>query len=167
MQRRRSASFSSRVRLEVSTTTGAAGGPHRADLGDRDRVVGEELEQERLEFVVGAVDLVDEEHARLRLAERSQQRPLDQEILGVEVGRLAGDLRLADGEQLARVVPLVERLPGVDPLVALQPDEVAAERGASALAASVLPTPGTPSTSSGLPSASARKTATASPSSAR
>ena len=36
-------------------------GPERADLGDRDGEVGQDLEKERLELVVGAVDLVDQE----------------------------------------------------------------------------------------------------------
>ena len=42
----------------------------RAELGHGDRVVGEDLEQERLELVVGAVDLVDEQHRRRHRAER-------------------------------------------------------------------------------------------------
>ena len=37
-------------------------GADRADLGDRDLEVGEELEQEGLELVVGPVDLVDQQH---------------------------------------------------------------------------------------------------------
>ena len=52
----------------------------RAELGDRDREVGEELEQERLELVVGAVDLVDQQHRRTVVLERLQQRPPDQEL---------------------------------------------------------------------------------------
>ena len=43
-------------------------GPERPELGDRDRVVGEDLEQERLELVVGPVDLVDEQHRRRPVA---------------------------------------------------------------------------------------------------
>ena len=39
---------------------------HRADLGNGDCVVAEELEQERLELVVGAVDLVDEQDGAVR-----------------------------------------------------------------------------------------------------
>ena len=38
--------------------------PHRAELGDRHLVGREHLEQERLELVVGPVDLVDEQHRR-------------------------------------------------------------------------------------------------------
>ena len=39
-------------------------GPEGPDLGHRHREVGQDLEQERLELVVGAVDLVDQEHRR-------------------------------------------------------------------------------------------------------
>ena len=54
----------------------------RADLRDRHARVGEQLEQERLEVVVGAVDLVDQQHRRPRpgVLERAQQRPPDQVV---------------------------------------------------------------------------------------
>ena len=39
-------------------------GADLAEFGDGDRVFVEHLEQERLEFVVGPVDFVDEQHAR-------------------------------------------------------------------------------------------------------
>ena len=57
----------------------------RADLGDRHGGLGEQLEQERLEVVVGAVDLVDQQHRRPRagVLERPQQRPPDQ-VVGAE-----------------------------------------------------------------------------------
>ena len=100
----------------------------RADLRDRHRRVGEQLEQERLEVVVGAVDLVDQQHGRPRprVLERAQQRPPDQ-VVGAEQVLLA-QLGVAlvgqpDADQLARIVPLVQRLGGVDPLVALQPHQ--------------------------------------------
>ena len=35
-------------------------------------------------LLVGAVDLVDQQHHRLRRADRLEQRPLDQEVLGEE-----------------------------------------------------------------------------------
>ncbi len=56
------------------------------------------------------------------MAERRQHRPLDQEIVAVDVQRLAL-ARLADGEHLAGIVPLVERRRGVDAFEALEPDE--------------------------------------------
>ena len=100
---------------------------HRAALGDRDLEVRQELEEEGLELVVGAVDLVDQEHRLVGLAQGLEHRPLDQELVAVDVDRrLAG---LADREHLARVVPLVERGRGVDALVALQADQAAAEHG--------------------------------------
>ena len=59
-----------------------------------------------------------------------QQRPRDQETVVIDVDLvLAG---LADREQLALVVPFVERVRGVDALVALQPDQIAAEQLARA-----------------------------------
>ena len=38
----------------------------RAELGDRHARLGEQLEEEGLEVVVGAVDLVDQEHRAIR-----------------------------------------------------------------------------------------------------
>jgi hypothetical protein len=46
-----------------------------AELGDRDLEVGEDLEEHRLELLVGLVDLVDQQHHRLGLGDRLQQRP--------------------------------------------------------------------------------------------
>ena len=81
----------------------------RAELGDRDLEVGEHLEEERLELLVRAVDLVDQEHDRLVGVDRLQQRPPDQELGPEElVLRDSPLLRGADMEQLARVVPLVD-----------------------------------------------------------
>ena len=100
----------------------------RAELGDRHARLREQLEQERLEVVVGAVDLVDQQHRRPRagMLERAQERPPDQ-VVGAEqvllAQRRAARVGEPDAEQLARVVPLVERLGGVDPLVALQAHE--------------------------------------------
>ncbi len=50
----------------------------RAELGNTDLEVGQKLEQERLEFLVGAIDLVDQKHRRLLAADRGKQRPLQQ-----------------------------------------------------------------------------------------
>jgi len=103
-------------------------GVQRADLGDRHRRLREQLEEERLELLVGAVDLVDEQHRRPRavVLERREQRALD-EVVGPEqallLERLAARLGEPDPQQLPRVVPLVERLRGVDALEALQAHE--------------------------------------------
>src|SRR2546421_510486 len=63
---------------------------------------------------------------------RLEQRTLHEELRTEQVvdGLLAGSLLLAqspDVEQLPRVVPFVESLVGVDPLVALQADQLAPE----------------------------------------
>ncbi len=57
-------------------------GPDRADLGHGDLEVREDLEQVRLELLVGAVDLVDEEDRRdaVPRLEGLEQRALDQEL---------------------------------------------------------------------------------------
>ena len=81
------------MRFEVRTITGgwvAAIVPSSGivTLGTR-----QQLEQERLEVVVGAVDLVDQQdrRARARVLERPQQRPADQ-VLGPEQVLLAEGL---------------------------------------------------------------------------
>ena len=57
----------------------------RADLGDADLEVGEHLEQESLELVVGPVDLVDEQHRLVAGPDRLQQRPFQQELRAEEL----------------------------------------------------------------------------------
>ena len=100
-------------------------------LGDRDLEVGQQLEQHRLELLVGLVDLVDQQHDRLGVRDRRHQRPREQELLAEDVllhGVPAGARRLRlDPQQLLAVVPLVQRLRLVEPLVALQAHELAAE----------------------------------------
>ena len=124
-----SASCSSRVRFEVRTTAGLRRALDRSELRDRDLEVGEHLEQERLELLVRAVDLVDQEHDRLVGVDRLEQRTPDQELGAEElVLRDRPLLRRADVEQLARVVPLVDGVGDVEALVALQPDQPRAER---------------------------------------
>ena len=106
-------------------------GADGADLGDGHLEVGEELEQERLQLLIGAVDLVDEEDGSAFVSgvDRLQERPLEQELLGEEIvaDRLAalaaGRLDGAQIEHLARVVPLVDRRGRVETLVALEADE--------------------------------------------
>ena len=80
---------------------------------------------------------------------------------------LTGRLGRAQVQQLAREVPVVERLAGVDALVALQPQQRPPTTSAMACASAVLPVPGSPSSSSGRPIARLRKTAVARPSSGR
>jgi len=105
--------------------------PARADrpeLGDRDLEVREHLEQEGLELLVGAVDLVDEEHDRPVGVDRLEQRAPNEE-LGSEKLLLGyrAFLRGPDVQELARVVPLVDGVRDVETLVALEPDQARVE----------------------------------------
>src|SRR5215208_6411336 len=93
------------------------------ELGDRDLEVREQLEQHRLELLVGLVDLVDEQDHRPLGGDRRHQRAGEEELLAEDVvlhGRPArvGRLRL-DAQELLAVVPLVQRLGLVEALVAL------------------------------------------------
>ena len=78
----------------VGQFAGAVGGQHHArDRGrfdgakfrDADLEFRQQLEQESLEFLVGAVDLVDQQHRRLFAAYGGEQRPLEQIALGEDV----------------------------------------------------------------------------------
>ena len=68
-------------------TIGGCSALMRADLGDGDLEVGEHLQQIGLERLVGAVELVDQQHGRPGEVglQRLQQRPADQEALGEDV----------------------------------------------------------------------------------
>jgi hypothetical protein len=84
MQRRRSASESSRVPLEVRTRAGRGRGDG-AEFGDRDLEVGEDFEQECLELLVGAVDLVDQQDRRIHAADGGEERAFEQVALREDV----------------------------------------------------------------------------------
>src|SRR5439155_17737758 len=98
-----------------------------AELGDRHLIVGEDLEQQSLGLHLDAVDLVDEQHDGIVGPDGLEQRAGEEELLGEDVlfhlrpGRpivlAALDL---DAQKLLLVVPLVEGLRLVEPLVALQ-----------------------------------------------
>ena len=151
-------------------------GPHGAELGDRDLVGREHLEQERLELVVGPVDLVDQQHRRA-LLERLQHRAGEQEARVVQalLGLLDALRRRRRRRPRARAgagsgagspsrrAPAWRRCPRS---TAAAP---AAGRGDSAIASAsaVLPVPGSPSSSSGRCIRSARKVTVASASSHR
>jgi hypothetical protein len=102
-----------------------------AQLGDRDLEVRQDLQQHRLELLVGLVDLVYQQHDRLLRCDRAHQRAREQELLAEDVlldGLPACVRRLRlDAQQLLAVVPLVQRLGLVEALVALQPHQLAAE----------------------------------------
>ena len=111
-------------------------GLHRAHFRDGDLKIAQHFEQERLECLVGAVDLVDQQHRRAGGVglERLKERPLDQKALGEHVVFEPGAVVLAfglgdaDGDHLCGVIPFIDRSGDVEPLVALQPDQAAAER---------------------------------------
>src|SRR5262245_26050022 len=87
----------------------AASRSNRPDLRNRDLEVGQDLEQERLELVVGAVDLVDQQDDGVGALDRLEQRPADQEVRAEQL--LLGDrplLRGADVEELPWVVRRVK-----------------------------------------------------------
>ena len=116
-------------------TTGGSAALHRADLRDGDLPVGQHFQQVGLERLVGAVELVDQQHRRLaERLQRAQQRPADQEALREDVlleslARLhAFGLGHPDLDHLPRVIPFVRGLRDVEALVALQADELAPER---------------------------------------
>ena len=106
-------------------------GAHGAELGDRDLVGRQHLEQERLELVVGPVDLVDQQHGgallqRLRApgARAGSARRTGSSRPPRRSGRRPPRrLERAQVQDLPREVPVVERLGGVDALVALQPHQ--------------------------------------------
>src|SRR5690606_28758128 len=100
------------------------------DLRDGDLEVREDLQQECLEFLVGAIDLVDQQYRRtLRvMLDRLQQGTLEQELVAEDVAADvfavdAACLLQADLEHLAQVVPLVQGGMRVQAFVALQADE--------------------------------------------
>src|SRR3954454_20319285 len=117
---------------------GLRAGLDAAELGDRDLEVAEDLQQHRLELLVGLVDLVDEQDDRLGAGDRRHEGALEQELLAEDVvldlvpaGLIAG-LGL-DAQQLLAVVPLIQRLGLVEALVALQAHERAVQVPAQGL----------------------------------
>src|SRR5262249_23508174 len=112
-------------------------GSGSAEVRGRDLVVGKELEQEALELLLGAVDLLDEEHGRPAglVTEGAQQGTPDEETLREQVlggprsFQCVGRFEQTDLEQLTRVVPLVKRVGNVEPLVALKSNELGPEPG--------------------------------------
>ena len=108
-----------------------------AELGDGHLVVGQDFQEERLEGLVGPVELVDQQHRRAAglALQRLQDRPADEEAFGEDLrahgvaGNVARGLAHADLDHLRGVVPLVECRGDVEPLVALQPDQRPVERG--------------------------------------
>ena len=76
------ASWISRVRFDVMTTTGGDLATIAPQFGNRHLEVGQHLEQVGFERFVGAVEFVDQQHRRDAIVrvDRLQQRPLEQEL---------------------------------------------------------------------------------------
>src|SRR3982751_135 len=113
--------------------------PDRADLRNRHLEVRENLEEEGLEFLVAPIDLVDEQDRRFAcVGDRLEQWTLEQEWLAEDRRLLLGDRAIAsflelDAKELLGIVPLVEGCRGVEPFVALEPDEIRVERASQRL----------------------------------
>ena len=60
-------------------------GAERARLRDGDLEVGQELQKKRLELVVRAIDLIDEQHGARRCAQRCEERALDEKRFVVQI----------------------------------------------------------------------------------
>src|SRR5579875_1753081 len=99
----------------------------RSTLRDGDLEVGEEFEQECLEFVIRAVDFIDQQNRLLRMTEASQHRALDQEFVAVDINIAAAFALTAQRQHLAREIPFIKRGRRVDAFVALQAQQPAAE----------------------------------------
>ena len=70
--------------------------------------------------MIGAVDLIDQKQSLRRRFQRLEQRPFDEKFIRIEV-----DVAIAaQAQELAGIVPLIERVAGVDPLIALQPHKI-------------------------------------------
>src|SRR5437899_8869203 len=108
------------------------GGFDRPDLGDRHLPVGKDLEHECFEFFVRPTGFVDQQHGRLSgLRDRLEEWAPQQERLGEDLVLLLvhravvvpGLLEL-DVQELLLIVPLIKRRRGVEPFVALEPNQV-------------------------------------------
>ena len=134
----------------------------RTELRDRHLVVRQQLQQKGLERLVRPIELIDQQDRRTAITtelECLQQRP-PQKIVGredilLDIG--CRDLAMlgfgnADVEQLARIVPFVDRRRRYPALrnTANAPKAAPVSR-LDTLAISVLPTPASPSSSRGRP----------------
>jgi hypothetical protein len=97
-------------------------GVHGAELGHGHRVVREHLQQEGLELVVRAVDLVDQQHDGVVSSARAAAGPAGSggcrprlQPVGVASPSPGRRLGRSQVQQLPREVPVVQRLGGVDP----------------------------------------------------
>ena len=93
--------------------------------------VSQHLQQKTLEFLIGAVQLIYQQHrsAVVGRVYGLKQGPLDEEALAEQPRRGRLTVNVAAGlhqpyfQQLTRMVPLVNGVVYVQPLIALQADE--------------------------------------------
>jgi hypothetical protein len=110
-------------------------GANRPELGNRDLKLRQELEQVSFEFLIGPIDLVDQQDRgpRSGRVDGLQQRPFDEERICVQLapGRRAIDglrgLEDPELEELAWIIPFVDGVADVEAFVALQTNQVGAE----------------------------------------
>ena len=110
---------------------------HDADFRNRHLEVGQDLEQISFEGLVGAIDLVDQEHRSAVNAglEGLQERTLDEIALREDVVldailvMLAGGFGQPDRHHLGGIVPFIDRARDVEAFVALKTDQLSIERG--------------------------------------
>ncbi len=120
----------------MTTIEGTLSRLDHAELRHGDLKVGQNFEEKGFERLVGTVDFVDQQDRRSfrRRFQSLQQRTLDQIARGKNIVldpllvMLAGGLGEPDRHHLGGVAPLIDRRCDVEPLVALQADQSAAQR---------------------------------------
>ena len=108
----------------------------RTQLRNGDLKFGEQFQEKALELLVGAVDFVDQKDRRTCACriDGLQQRPLDQKGFAVQLAVRARTIermrriKNPELEQLPRIVPFVQRVPDVQPFIALQPNQIGLQR---------------------------------------
>ncbi len=123
-------------------------GAKRADFGHGHRHLPEKLHQQGLKASVASIDVIDQEYSwhLVVVANRTQQRPVDEEVRGEEVvqrrrrrrcradvlclvgGKVVCGLGPPERQHLSGPVPPIERVVGGAALVAVQLDQRGAQR---------------------------------------
>src|SRR5699024_10523340 len=111
-------------------------GTYRANFRHRDLIIRQQFQQIGFEWLVGAIELVDQQYRRTARGrfQRLQQRPAHEkariENFAAEFLAIGHAFRFgqANFDHLPRVVPLVDCRTDVQAFVALQPDQLAPER---------------------------------------
>ena len=120
--------------IACQNDTGRSLGPYGADLRNAHGKVAEHLQQERLELLVGPIDLIDQQHRGdcAPVLERPQQRTPNEKFLAEDVSGGGGlgfspRFQQPDLHHLSRVVPLIHCGIDIQAFVALKPDELGSE----------------------------------------